>query len=195
VARVHAAGHTAKLSGDDRPLVGLHDLRHSFVALALASGLTLPEASALARHANPRITAQAHAGLSYDGRAKLGQRLAAKHLNREPSAGSSTSGECSASCSVGRASIGGWWLATESRSWSAVAAAHTAATRRARGSAPAASWQHWQRSSFGRVRSRSDPSARIPANREFQRTRAGGANACGHLPCRGSRVRVPSSAR
>ena len=50
-------GNTAKLNGDDRQLVGLHDLRHSFVALALASGLTLPEASALARHANPRITA------------------------------------------------------------------------------------------------------------------------------------------
>ncbi len=73
---VHAAGNTAKLNGDDRQLVGLHDLRHSFVALALASGLTLPEASALARHANPRITAMAYAGLDDDGRAKLGEKLA-----------------------------------------------------------------------------------------------------------------------
>ena len=75
---VHAAGNTAKLNGDDRPLVGLHDLRHSFVALALASGsVTLPEAAALARHANPRITAMAYAGLADDGRAKLGEKLAA----------------------------------------------------------------------------------------------------------------------
>jgi len=74
---VHEAGDRAKLNGDERPPVGLHDLRHSFVALALASGLTLPEASALARHANPRITAMAYAGLSDDGRAKLGERLAA----------------------------------------------------------------------------------------------------------------------
>ena len=43
---------------------------------ALASGLTLPEASALARHANPRITAMAYAGLDDDGRAKLGEKLA-----------------------------------------------------------------------------------------------------------------------
>jgi integrase len=74
---VHAAGNTAKLNGDDRPLVGLHDLRHSFVALALASGLTLPEASALARHANPRITAIAYAGLTDQGRVMLGDKLAA----------------------------------------------------------------------------------------------------------------------
>lgn len=74
---VHEAGTRAKLNEDGRPRVGLHDLRHSFVALALASGLTLPEASALARHANPRITAMAYAGLSDDGRAKLGERLAA----------------------------------------------------------------------------------------------------------------------
>jgi integrase len=74
---VHEAGDRAKLNGDERPLVGLHDHRHSFVALALASGRTRPEASALARHANPRITAMAYAGLSDDGRAKLGERLAA----------------------------------------------------------------------------------------------------------------------
>jgi integrase len=64
-----------KLNSDVRPRVGLPDLRHSFVALALASGLTLPEASALARHADPRITAMAHAGLTDDARAGLGSKL------------------------------------------------------------------------------------------------------------------------
>ena len=37
--------------------MGLHDLHHSFVAILLASGASLPEAAALARHANPRVTA------------------------------------------------------------------------------------------------------------------------------------------
>ena len=54
---VHAAGDAAGLNGKGRERVGVHDLRHSFVAVALAAGLTLPEAAALARHANPRVTA------------------------------------------------------------------------------------------------------------------------------------------
>jgi hypothetical protein len=37
-------------------LAWLHDLRHSFVAIALANGVTLPEAAMPARHANPRVT-------------------------------------------------------------------------------------------------------------------------------------------
>jgi len=74
---VHEAGDDAKLNADDRPRVGLHDLRHSFVAVALASGLTLPEASALARHANPQVTASFYAGLTDDGRAGLRPKLAA----------------------------------------------------------------------------------------------------------------------
>ncbi len=73
---VHAAGKAAGLNGDGREPVGLHDLRHSFVAIALASGLTLPEASALARHANPRITAMAYAGLNDDDREQIGAKLA-----------------------------------------------------------------------------------------------------------------------
>jgi hypothetical protein len=36
----------------------------------------LPEASALARHANPRITAMAYAGLNDDDREQLGAKLA-----------------------------------------------------------------------------------------------------------------------
>jgi integrase len=44
--------------------VGLHDLRHSFVAIALANGVTLPEAAMLARHANPRVILAVYADLS-----------------------------------------------------------------------------------------------------------------------------------
>ena len=39
-------------------------LRHSFVAIALANGVTLPEAAMLARHANPRVTLAVYAGLT-----------------------------------------------------------------------------------------------------------------------------------
>lgn len=53
------------MNGDGREPVGVHDLRHSFVAVALAPGMTLPEA-ALARHANPRITATIYAGLTVE---------------------------------------------------------------------------------------------------------------------------------
>jgi integrase len=73
---VHAAGDAAGLNGEGRERVGVHDLRHSFVAVALAAGLTLPEAAALARHANPRVTAAVYAGLTDAGRAELGAKLA-----------------------------------------------------------------------------------------------------------------------
>jgi hypothetical protein len=46
------------------------------VAVALAAGLTLREAAALARHANPRVTATVYAGLTDAGRAGLGAKLA-----------------------------------------------------------------------------------------------------------------------
>lgn len=74
---VYAAGDAAKLNGGGRERVGVHDLRHSFVAVALAAGLTLPEAAALARHANPRVTAAVDAGLTDTARAGLGSKLAA----------------------------------------------------------------------------------------------------------------------
>jgi len=61
---VYAAGNAAGLNGEGRERVGVHDLRHSFVAVALEAGLTLPEAAALARHANPRVTATMDARLS-----------------------------------------------------------------------------------------------------------------------------------
>ncbi len=73
---VYAAGDTAGLNGENREPVGVHDLRHSFVAIALAAGLTLPEAAALARHANPRVTATVYAGLTDQTRDQLGAKLA-----------------------------------------------------------------------------------------------------------------------
>jgi integrase len=53
--------------------VDLHDLRHSFVALALPHGVTLPEAAMLARHANARVTAITYAGVTEQGRESLTQ--------------------------------------------------------------------------------------------------------------------------
>jgi integrase len=73
---VHAAGDAAGLNGDEREQVGLHDLRHSFVALALAAGVSMPEAAALARHANARVTAQVYAGLADNGREAASAKLA-----------------------------------------------------------------------------------------------------------------------
>ncbi len=72
---VYAAGDAAGFNGEGRERVGVHDLRHSFVSVALAAGLTLPEAAALARHANPRVTAAVYAGLTDSARAGLGEKL------------------------------------------------------------------------------------------------------------------------
>jgi integrase len=72
---VHTAGDAAGLNGDGREAVGLHDLRHSYVALALAAGATLAETAALARHANARVTAQVYAGLADDGRETAAAKL------------------------------------------------------------------------------------------------------------------------
>jgi len=65
---VQHAGDEVGLNGDGRQTVGLHDLRHSFVAIALANGVTLPEAAMLARHANPRVTLAIYAGITDDAR-------------------------------------------------------------------------------------------------------------------------------
>ena len=54
----------------------MHDLRHSFVAVALAAGLTWPEPAALARHANPRVTATVSAGRTDAARSEIGAKLA-----------------------------------------------------------------------------------------------------------------------
>jgi integrase len=72
---LHTAGDNAGLNGEGREPVGLHDLRHSFVALALAAGVSLAEAAALARHANARVTAQVYAGVTEESQAKAIARL------------------------------------------------------------------------------------------------------------------------
>jgi integrase len=72
---VQAAGDAAGLNGDDREPVGVHDLRHSFIGVALASGVSLPEAAALARHSTPRVTAERYAGLMEDGRETAAAKL------------------------------------------------------------------------------------------------------------------------
>ena len=72
---LHLAGDKARLNSDGAEKVGLHDLRHSLVALALASGLSLAEAAVLARHAKARVTGQVYAGLSEIGRAGIAGKL------------------------------------------------------------------------------------------------------------------------
>ena len=72
---VHAAGDAAGLNGDGREPVGLHDLRHSYVALALDAGASLAETAALARHANARVTAAVYAGLAEGGCEKAAAKL------------------------------------------------------------------------------------------------------------------------
>jgi integrase len=71
---VHAAASALGLN-IDRDLVGVHDLRHTLVGLAFEHGLTLPEASILARHANARVTAQVYAGLSEKARDRIADKL------------------------------------------------------------------------------------------------------------------------
>jgi integrase len=72
---VHRAGDKAGLNGDGVEPVGLHDLRHSFVALALDGRLTLPEVAVLARHANARVTGQLYAGVSEKTKGELAAKL------------------------------------------------------------------------------------------------------------------------
>jgi integrase len=74
---VHAAGAKAKLNGEGREPVGLHDLRHSLVAIAFDLGLSAPEVAAVARHANAKVTLTVYAGLAVDGREKAVSKLAA----------------------------------------------------------------------------------------------------------------------
>jgi integrase len=72
---VYKAGDAAGLNGDGREPVGLHDLRHSFVALAFDAEVPLPQTSALARHANARVTAQVYAGVIEGGRERAAAKL------------------------------------------------------------------------------------------------------------------------
>jgi integrase len=78
---LHRAGDAVGLNGKGRPPVGLHDLRHSLAAAALAQ-LSLPEASFLLRHASARVTAQVYAGLTDEARRKAAGRLAKAGFGR-----------------------------------------------------------------------------------------------------------------
>ena len=72
---VQKAAEAAGLSPEGSQPVGLHDLRHSYVAMALDAGVTLAEAALLARHANAKVTAQVYAGLSEKAKAEVAAKL------------------------------------------------------------------------------------------------------------------------
>ena len=63
---LHGAGDKAGLNGEGLEPVGLHDLRHSLVAIAFEHGLTAPEVAVLARHANANVTLAVYAGITGD---------------------------------------------------------------------------------------------------------------------------------
>ena len=74
---LHQAGDAAGINPDGAQRVGLHDLRHSLVALAFQSKeLSIPEIAELARHATPNVTLTLYAGISSDSRAKAASKLA-----------------------------------------------------------------------------------------------------------------------
>lgn len=73
---LHAAGDAAGLNPEGVERVGLHDLRHSFVAVGFDQGLTAPEIATLARHASARVTLAVYAGLTDEGRDKALAKLA-----------------------------------------------------------------------------------------------------------------------
>jgi integrase len=72
---IRKAGTKAGLNPSGLPTVTLHDLRHSFIALALEHGATLPEAAELARHSTPQTTLRVYAGLTKDGRGRAARKL------------------------------------------------------------------------------------------------------------------------
>jgi integrase len=73
---VHVAGDAAGFNRDGLEPVGLHDLRHSMVAIAFELGLTAPEVATLARHANAKVTLTVYAGLTDGGRERASSKLA-----------------------------------------------------------------------------------------------------------------------
>jgi integrase len=74
---LHNAGEAAGLHGENLEPIGLHDLRHSLVANALDSNVTLAEAAVLARHANAKVTSQIYAGVSESAKAHIATKLTA----------------------------------------------------------------------------------------------------------------------
>jgi integrase len=79
---LHAAGDSLGLNGDGAKPVGLHDLRHSFVAVAFEQGLSAPEVAMLARHADAKVTLAVYAGITGDGREKAFAKLAGSGSGR-----------------------------------------------------------------------------------------------------------------
>lgn len=73
---VYTAGDNIGLNGEGVEPVGLHDLRHSFVAVAFEQGLSAQEVAKLVRHANPKVTLGMYAGLTDEGREKAIAKLA-----------------------------------------------------------------------------------------------------------------------
>ncbi|PWU24782.1 MAG: hypothetical protein C5B48_04630 [Candidatus Rokuibacteriota bacterium] len=72
---LHKAGNNAGLNSEGAEPVGLHDLRHSLVALSLDCGLTLAEAAVLARHADAKVTGAIYAGVSEKAKAQIASKL------------------------------------------------------------------------------------------------------------------------
>jgi integrase len=68
------AGEAAGLHGENLQPIGLHDLRHSLVANALDSNVTLAGAAVLARHAYAKVTAQIDAGVSESAKAQIASK-------------------------------------------------------------------------------------------------------------------------
>jgi integrase len=72
---VKLAGNEAGLNPEGVEPIGLHDLRHSLVGLALDAGASLAQAALLARHASPKVTAQIYAGLSDKAKVEASAKL------------------------------------------------------------------------------------------------------------------------
>jgi integrase len=72
---LHKAGDNAGLNPEDGERVGLHDLRHSVIALSLERGATPAEVAEMARHANPKVTMMLYAGLTKDGQDRVVAKL------------------------------------------------------------------------------------------------------------------------
>src|SRR5262249_51624570 len=71
---VHNAGDAAGLHGENVERIGNHDLRHSYIGLALDAACPAA-ASLLGRHANARVTAQMYAGVSERAKAQIAGKL------------------------------------------------------------------------------------------------------------------------
>jgi integrase len=79
---VYTAGDKAGLNPPGAERLGLHDLRHSMIGLALAEGMTPPEAARLARHANPGVTMAMYLGLTDTDRAAVWAKLGESGFGR-----------------------------------------------------------------------------------------------------------------